>query len=123
MITKECFCAILKAIKSLSDREEQLISLNLLPIENGWGDDIGALITALGKETEPNLAEDVRKICGYLVDGFIFDWDWGTKYAEDDYLIKVDDVKYTPKTFEELYDVIMIASNTETTDGRDNNIS
>lgn len=122
MITKECFCAILKSIKSLSDREEQLISLNLLPIENGWGDDIGALITALGKETEPNLAEDVHKICGYLLDGFIFDYNWGAKYTDEDYLIKIDDMKYAPKTFEELYDVIMITSNTET-DGRNDNIS
>lgn len=102
MISKKCFCEIMTALKNLEDRVTKLIDLKLLPIENVWDEDIAEIEEALSKELEPDTDEETISLCGYLLEAFIFDYDWGTNY-ENGYLVKFDDVEYRPKTFEELY--------------------
>lgn len=106
MISKKCFCKIIDSCEKFYEKFDQLMDLlNIAPetfILSFFDDILDSLVDEL---------EDVEELDKLKLDPIIysytFEHKFGKEYSEDDYIIKIDDIKYQPKNSEELYNILL----------------
>ena len=101
MISKSSFVSIMEEVQKLESYQDSIDSifcLNDWPISNMCG----------------HIAEEIAKLCGDikeedeygpLIFDYMYTYDFGTHYDEDEYLIQCNGKKYKPESWSELYDV------------------
>lgn len=101
MISKEGFVHTLESVKKISEWAIDLGNFLqcdvpiFMPIEN--------IITCMVNE----VAENESKVWEELIFAFVYDYNWGTNYGDDDYLFELDGTRYRPLCIGDLYDSIV----------------
>ena len=105
MISKKCFCDILKASQEYNEKLDKLFDILNIQPENFLLSYLDSIFEALSNEVEI-ISEEDKKWLEPMIFSYAFSYNWGKSY-KDSFLVKIDNVEYKPSTFEDLYDLLI----------------